>query len=383
MSDDRTLIWELSHWQKRRLPDIQKELAELLALKPEFATGKKPFPGIPYVPYDWADVKHDEDRKHTSEPHRYIETEHGRVYLYNFRDGGLTRYEGSYRYFPLLVPRTKQGWKMQIPQEGYLEYDVMSGVTTVYDEEDNELADLQLETAMDTRSPDTLADMAKEQLALKGIPIWPAQMYAVNTEHFPWPIKKRHLGYAYISNDEVRVPLVGVVADLETEEYIYVHMVGHESNVRSILATFNTSRRKHIRTNTSLGGLSTYSSHNYRTYHRPVGDRLMSTILVDNRCLEQQVNDYGYLLRRRDEAGIDPGEAFAARLNSVLTVPVLREWGDILLKEGTNRKIARQIHAAGDVPVAYAVTRSERWQKLIQSLLDEGKISVPSPKEVS
>lgn len=374
---EKILVWEERGWRADRIPDMQKDFRSLMELQPEFAT-RKPYPGIPYIPYEWSDVVHDNDTDiYSDRPTRYIESEHGRLYLYGSGQFRSTQYNGRYAYFPLIVPRSEQGWAMQAPEPGYLVYDLLSDTATVYDEDDTEKADLQLSAMMENRSPNSLVEMAKKKMARRGLAIWPTKVYAVNHEHFPWPVKENHIGSAFIRNDQVSVPLVGSVVDTETEEIVYAHMAGHAGNVQSIMATFNTSHRKHIHLITSLGNLHAYSSSNYKTYNRQISDRVVSTILVDTRCLEQQVNDYGYLIRPRDEAGIDPGEAFAARLNSVLTIPILPEWGQILLEEGTEGGLARQITAAGDIFQAYAISRNNGWIELVERLLTEGTIEIP------
>jgi hypothetical protein len=374
---ERILVWEHAHWETDRAKETIANLTKLIEIEGEYAT-KDPYPGVPYLPFTWKDIKSESVNYAT---HRYIETKYGRCNLKYRSEYRAHVYDGGYRPFPIAVPRTKQGWEMELPQLGYLVYDILTGVATAYTDDDEEMGDVQLQTVLETRSPEPLVKMAMKKLARKGIAVWPTKMYVVNTEHYPWPVKENHIGYGYISNKEVRVPLVGVAVDRETEQYVFAWFVGHDNNVRSLLATFASNTRGHIHTSTSFGHISAYSSGQYHRDTFSVGDRLTAAILIDTRVTEQHVNDYGYLLRFRDEAGANPAKAFLSRLKSVDPTPVWEDWDEQLFEVAMENELARRINAAGGILEAFAITKSDQWTEMVDKMLQEGEIAIPELSE--
>ncbi len=122
---------------------------------------------------------------------------------------------------------------------------------------------------------------------------------------------------------------------------------------------------------------SIWGTHNYATFSDTLDDdtNLYRMVVADRRALEQEVEDRAYLVIP-DSGEFDLYQVFAARLNAVLTVPVLPEWSKRLYRHGIeDEELLAPCLCGGDVAKAFSIGR-KGWIELIEQLVLDGELSV-------
>jgi len=305
-----------------------------------------------------------------------------------------------------LLVRPKEGVsppRAQVPKPGYAVLDTTTGITTVYVGSSNARSDggskesdeqpinavpvHNVRLNLDNLSGgDNVLQHIRYALARAGVPVYPTGVYAVESTPYPWEWETGNADFrtARVFNKEVGVPLVGYATD-DMNEIVYLHIVGHKSAIRSIWATLNSSGRKPVTIDAPHDYGRRYSTHNYVTYSAPVDTDtgLYRLLIVDRRATAQEV-DRAYLLVYKGndtteadiEANIDL--AFAARLNAVLPIPILPQWGRRLRQEGegVEKDMVQACAVGGDVAAAYIITPDPRWIELVESLVQSGELTL-------
>ena len=233
----------------------------------------------------------------------------------------------------------------QVPSRGYAVVDALTGIATVFADGDADSdgsepvhsAHLRLEG----KTGETVLREIRVELARAGIPVYPDRLYVkMDAFSFPWEWEDVRFRVPYVANDEVSAPLVGYAVDPDTQEVVYLHIAGHKTALRSIWGTLSNSGGASVSINGARHHFFAFSSHNYATYSDPIDPEtnLYRMIIVDKRAVEQMVEDHAYLLVPRDskdlDLGLDLGRVLAARLNALLPIPVLPEWGKTLYRYG-------------------------------------------------
>jgi hypothetical protein len=283
----------------------------------------------------------------------------------------------------IVVPdgqRPYPGAVVPVPSVAVL--DMTTGMVSVYaDGSDEPIHHLRL-------GPDTLEeadgwDLAKvirRRLCRDRIPVYPTAIYTTSRFPYPYPLVRgdRLTRAAYVANKEVGVPLAGCAVAPYTEEVVYLHVVGHKTAVRSIWATLNGRAGNAVQI--SAPGIShrAYSSQNYVTYSDPVDADLglVRLVIVDRRAVDREVVGSEAYLVAPDTTNLDLDQAFATRLDAVLPIPILPEWGSALREEGERQGLVKACRHGGDVGTALAVVPDvERWQILVEGLVRSGELT--------
>lgn len=212
------------------------------------------------------------------------------------------------------------------------------------------------------------------ELAEKRIPVYPEKLYGFFSRPFPYPLDKfRGVRIPYVSNDQVRCPVVGFATC--QNNLVYLHTVGHKSALTSLRATVYQRKRLTIGNGADSWWPST--SNTYRAFLDPVpgGLDVHRMILVDVRALETNVTGTAFLLL--PASATDVGQAFAARLDGLIPVPILPEWGETLLREGARKNLVQKLVAAyGDVQGFAIQVDAKAWADLVGSLLRDRLITM-------
>lgn len=292
----------------------------------------------------------------------------------------------SSNFFKLLDPNGAP--KARLPQLGYAEIDLITGITTVYaDYIDGDEAVYSTRIAADGKSGKEVLMSLKVDLAKAGIPVYPYELYGSSSLPYPWEDEDVFLRRrAY--NDETSVPLVGYAVDPETQEIIYLHIAGHKTALRSIWGTLNNRGKKTV----TIAGdrqITGYSSGRggYKTFSGVIDPdtNLYHLIITDERVLDQEVEQRAYLVIPKTDEDLDFNHVFAARLNALLPIPVLPEWGLTLREYGRKEELYTVGISGGDVEMAFVLTHKknhaeedkEDWIDLIESLVRGGELTVP------
>jgi len=276
----------------------------------------------------------------------------------------------------------------QVPESGYAVLDSMTGLVAVLADAGGEPATVRVPSDM-MRADRSMLMLIRYELAQAGIPILPVRLFLHDSLPYPWDATNRgDLRTVHAANDEVRVPVVGYVIDCaagEPIQLVYLHVVGAKSAVRSIWATISNGGNPKPVSLSDPGDAAarhwnTYGTKCYTTYSTPVvaetGDYRL--LIVDRRATGQEVLDRAYLVVGKDQATgeDDLHQAFAARLNAVLPIPILPEWGKRLYQAGLGNELVRPLICGGDVSAAYAIVNDPRWLEVVESLLQSGELAL-------
>ncbi len=336
---------------------------------------RNPVPGLPCVRDEYRTVWNEQRRRYL------VVTPWGLAEpLYSGESGFYDLYSVTPLYRLVEPKEGVPAPQAQAPDSGYAVLDTVTGMTTVYLQADNDLsvpvhnARLNLDSL---DGGDRILRHIRYNLVQTGVPVYPTALYAVESIPYPWETEEADFRTAHVANKEVSVPLVGYALDPATGEVVYLHIVGHKSAARSIWATLNDGgNRKYI--NISAHRYTRgYSSHNYITYSDPVDSDLglYRLLIVDRRAVAQEVQDRAYLLvPKGKDAGLDL--AFAARLNAVLPIPILPQWGRRLRQEGIRGNLVQMCTGGGDVGAAYVITPDPRWTELVEGLVQSGELTL-------
>ncbi|HEY76679.1 MAG TPA: hypothetical protein G4O00_10960 [Thermoflexia bacterium] len=336
----------------------------------------RPIPGLPIMPGRWPEWTEHNGEYLARTPWGLAET------VYGSEIGGDDVYAVT-PVWRIVVPdgqRPYPGAVVPVPSVAVL--DMTTGMVSVYaDGSDEPIHHLRL-------GPDTLEgadgwDLAKvirRRLCRDRIPVYPTAIYTASRFSYPYPlVRGGHLTKAaYVANKEIGVPLVGYAVATYTEEVVYLHIIGHKTAVRSIWATLNGRAGNAVQI--SAPGIShrAYSSQNYVTYSDPVDADLglVRLVIVDRRAVDREVVGSEAYLVAPDTTNLDLNQAFATRLDAVLPIPILPEWGSALRKEGERHGLVKACRHGGDVGTALAVVPDvERWQILVEGLVRSGELT--------
>jgi hypothetical protein len=339
---------------------------------------RNPIPGLPYL------TKLSKSRWCEDHWVTVYETPWGDAKRANAKTLGTYELYSS-RFFKLLSPNGAP--KARLPQMGYAEVDLITGLTTVYaDYIDGDDPVYSTRIATDGKSGKEVLMSLRVDLAKSGIPVYPHKLYGSSSLPYPWEdesvfIRRR----AY--NDETAVPLVGYAVDPDTQEVVYLHIAGHKTALRSIWGTLNNRGKKTV----TIAGdrqITGYSSGRggYKTFSSVIDSdtNLYHLIITDERVLDQEVEQRAYLVIPKTNEGLDFNHVFAARLNALLPIPVLPEWGLALREYGRKEELYDVCVSGGDVEMAFVLTNKNHaeeekngWIDLIESLVRGGELTVP------
>ncbi len=280
------------------------------------------------------------------------------------------------------------------PEIGHAVIDTLSGIVAVYRDSLPEQAVYDTRVAsLSGRTGEEVLSQVWVDLALAGVPVCPLELYGGSTIPYPW---KEVGGFAvtHAANGEVSVPLVGYVLDPNTDNVVYLHIAGNKTALRSIWGTLANGGAQSISIAGSGRHLHGYSSHNYTTFSDAVDldANIYHMIIADRRVTEQEAEGCAYLVipKATSAEDLDLDGVFAARLNALLPVPVLPEWGKTLRRYGIvdSGNLLTPCLYGGDVEKAYVITDDDGedgtksgWLGLIESLVQSGELSIQ--KEVN
>ena len=215
-----------------------------------------------------------------------------------------------------------------------------------------------------------------------GIPIFPVSLYIADDPRYPYPVLEREnedpwidLRQCTISNVQAEATVVGY-AITDGGGVVYLHLAGPQMSVKSIFATLIQGRRSvmYAPSYHTLYGLG-----NYRVFLNPIpGTKEYRGILVTMSVLGQDFpgDDRSYLVLRASDAA-DRYEALGRRLNAVLPIPVLPEWGKKLWEEGKYLGLVDDLKVGGDAGDGIAIRLdTDRWTEIINRLVVEGALSI-------
>ena len=276
----------------------------------------------------------------------------------------------------------------QAPEAGYAVIDTITGIVTVYRDAAPEDAVYNTRVHLDGRTGKKVLSDVWCNLALAGVPVCPLELYGDSTILYPWEDKE---GFAvtHAANDEVSVPLVGYVLDPDTSEVVYLHIAGHKTALRSIWGTLSNGGSSQGLSIAASGSQHyAYSSHNYDTFSDDVDTdaNLYRLIITDRRATDQEAEGSAYLVIPRQAEDLDLNEVFAARLNALLPIPVLPEWGKVLRGYGIrDTDLLTPCLCGGDVAKAFVIKADSGdkddetiggWLSLIKGLIQSGELSL-------
>ncbi len=344
-----------------------------------------PVPGLPGLPEGQLDTVWSDTLQE-----RLVDTPWGlarRMYGSALGDYTLHRFTPSYC---IVEPRAGVAQpQAQAPEPGFAVLDTVTGMAAVYvqDEDGEPVPVHSLRVYLDNkRGAHEVADRIRSDLARAGIPIYPTHIYRADSLPYPWEEKGTDFRTARVTNGEVGVPVVGFALDTQTQELVYLHVVGAKAAIRSVWATLNQGgNRKSVTIHARRRDHLAYTSKNYVTYSAPVDPEtgVYRLSIVDRRAVEHEVHDRAYLLVARDGEGKEEAKAdadldhlFAGRLDAVLPIPILPEWGRRLRQEGVGARLVSRCTTGGDVEAAYAMTADGRWTDLVAGLVQSGELAV-------
>ena len=273
----------------------------------------------------------------------------------------------------------------RVPEPGHAVIDVLTGVATVYAQNGGS----EPEAVYTTRVSDLERQTGKEalrqiraDLALAGVPVYPGALYGESSIPYPWE-DEGDFSAPSVHNDEVSVPLVGYVLDPDSQEVVYLHVVGAKMALRSIWGTLSNGGGQMV----SLAAdrhITGYTSHNYETFSSsvdeasPTGEvtHLHRLVITDRQAIAPDVAERAYLVIPKEGSDdLDRGEVFAARLNALLPIPILPHWGTTLRQYGSRRELLQPCLCGGDVEQAYRITK-DGWVELVTDLIQDGELSI-------
>lgn len=265
-----------------------------------------------------------------------------------------------------------------MPTAGHAELDLATGIVSVHQDDADEAVYHTRVIQLDGKRGTDVLKQVRIDLARAGIPVYPQALYTTSSLPYPWREGRSFL-VPRAFNDEAAARLVGYALDPETAQIVYLHIAGPKTALRSIWGTLNNAGRHSISLVTGdrhVSGYSGYSSA-YDTFAEPVDadTNLYHMIVTDERVTEQQVEERAYLIVP-EKGQLDISQAFAARLNAVLPIPVLPHWGRELRDRGRRDELFAPCPHGGDVADAYAIERSEGWIELIEQLIQGGELTL-------
>lgn len=216
------------------------------------------------------------------------------------------------------------------------------------------------------------------QAGRQGEQIFPISLYISEDPRYPHSIADGDwidLREYSVSNHETRAAVVGW-ARLENS-VVYLHVSGPQASVKSILATLIQGRYVTMYVPDYRHARGIYD---YRMFLNPIpGTREYRGILVVNSALQKPSAEdrWAYLL-------VPPGmgrdgvyRLFAMKVNSLLPVPVLPEWGEALLSQAKDAGLVDRLETGGDIADGIAIRNAvEEWTGLINRMLVEGELSI-------
>ena len=208
-------------------------------------------------------------------------------------------------------------------------------------------------------------------LAQAGVPVYPRALFSQRVA-YPWLTPEGlPAETAYIANGQVRVPIIGYVIDPDTDEVIYLNLVGHKTAARSIWGSLNTMHLRKLTLDAPHLHTTVISSHTYATYTAVVDadTGLLRMQIVDRRAFASDVEDRAYLVAPTGLGTAAVDTAFAVRLSAVLPVGIPAAWGSKLREVGDDLGLVCQCLSGGDVGSAYTFTADEQWLDLVAGLL--------------
>jgi hypothetical protein len=344
--------------QIKRLPDILRKMGPLIS------NWHEPIPGFPFI--------REAEREWVDGYGALVKTPWGMAQsLWSTLIEELHAFVPMYR---ILVPNDNPLPEPQVPDIGYAVWDTITGIVAVYSNRYPEPVYLRPEFPSSGSIRDALK-WIRMDLAEQGIPIFPTRLYRRDSMPYPWDgvPTRQHA----VSNREVTVPLVGYA--LDGVWVVYLHIVGPKTALRSIWATLQTRKPVSIAADRFLtgGGTGNYASHT-----EPIpGTRDYRLIVLDRRALAGD-GEVAYLVipggkGRRDWSDEDRRQytmIFAERLDSVLPVPILPEWGEALVKAGSQSGLIRCLDIGGDVDYGCVISRDDRWIEIVRALVQSGEI---------
>lgn len=289
-----------------------------------------------------------------------------------------TRHLWRFHFYRLRRPNPEAP-RPQMPQPGYAVIDPITEIVTVYAEngDDDPTSIFNCRVSIDGKDGHKVLKQIRVELAKAGVPVYPSALYAQPSLPYPWE-EGRTFEVPRVFNDEVAVSLVGCVLDPDTQGVVYLHIVGSKTACRSIWGTLNTGGTRTL--NVILGDQhrTAYSySQDFDTYSASLDPdiNLYHFIVTDHRATARKVEKRAYLVIPNHEGQLDLGRAFAARLNALLPIPVLPQWGGILLDHGLDNDLLNPCAFGGDVAQAYAIGR-EGWIETIEQLVQGGELTI-------
>ncbi len=284
---------------------------------------------------------------------------------------------GSYRVYdvaPLYRPHDSSVPPAQMPEQGHAVIDPITGIVTVFAGPeavfDTHIASLDGKTGKECLA------QVRVDLARAGVPVYPGEMWVEASLRYPW---QNEGGFAatYAANREIAVPLVGYALDPHRSEMVYVHIAGAKTALRSIWGTLNNGGAQCISIVDGGERQYAFSTHNYATFSDTLDEdtNLYRMVVADRRALEQEVENRAYLVIP-DGGEFDLYQVFAARLNAVLPIPVLPEWGKRLYRHGIeDEELLAPCLCGGDVAKAFSIGR-KGWIEAIERLIRDGELSI-------
>ena len=393
LKDSGRLIYDQKGWERRKTEDLIERLGLIREHISEKFAVNQDLPGAPYVNANWSDYKYPEisdgwgGTKLDRSGQPWIDNaEWGEMNAIRPRDWFRTHKPGvDYGYGdPNTVFVPKKNVPMPpvvLPQIGVALLDLTTMTATLYDSETlTEQGSVYVSSAFETAKTKPYFNQIMKRATAQGVSVLPVEIYETGlSEAYPYVRKPGRVAFAKIANDETRVALVGGVANRKDKQWLYVHMAGHKSSVRSILASFSQAGRKYISAEGGGGYLQAYSTHAYQRYDIPLtdfGQHYMSTILVDRRIVDPYVHDYSVSLKFANQSGVNPARQFIERLRAVEATPILRDW-ESLFEIAQEQGLTERLSCFGSVTEAWAIKASDYWAKLVGKMLRNGELVIP------
>jgi hypothetical protein len=298
--------------------------------------------------------------------------------------GRSVRYSGILPLYRLYDPSSNAP-KAQAPMPGHAVLDILTGIATVYTQNgqpDPEVVYTTRISNLETRTGKEALRLIRADLAMAGVPVYPGELYGESSIPYPWD-DEGDFSAPIVRNGEVAVSLVGYVVNPETQEVVYLHIVGAKTALRSIWGTLSNGGTQTV--NIAAGRQVTgYTSHNYATFASSLDDaspagegvHLYRLVITDQQAIAPDVVDRAYLIIPKEKSDdLDLGQVFAARLNALLPIPILPQWGQTLRQYGIRRELLHPCLYGGDVEQAYLITK-DGWVELVKDLVQEGELSI-------
>jgi len=373
--NERQLIY-----QNGRIEEALTELPGVLERHTLLCSPDNPVPGLPCFDARDARSRYDRERRE----HVY-DTPWGVATLAYNRDLGARRLHAITPLYRL-CDGADDAPLQRAPEPGRAVVDTLTGVVSVYrgavdtaETEESALEEAVYDTRvrLDGKTGQQVLQQVWAGLARAGVPVCPMELYGYASSPYPWE-EDGGFRVPHVANDEVSAPLVGYAVDPETDEVVYLHVAGHKTTLRSIWGTLSNGGAQSVSIGAGRRRCFAYSSHNYDTFsdHLERDTNLYRLIVTDRRAIDREAEGRAYLVVPRAKTGLDLGTVFAARLNALLPIPVLPQWGQSLYGRGMReQELLSLCPHGGDVEKAFAIGE-EGWLELIQDLVRSGELAV-------